>query len=123
MPVLYAFYNNGNIRLEVTEDELLLCWKEFFDKNKNWRDFSENITYEQYQNMTDKQHLAKAKAMPVKFLKASGKGFFTDKEGYVLAVREDLRPLITSHAFCSHLSDILQYRTMDYYRRRYEAEQ
>ncbi len=123
MPVLYAFYNNGNIRLEVTEDELLLCWKEFFDKNKNWRDFSENITYEQYQNMTDKQHLAKAKAMPVKFLKASGKGFFTDKEGYVLAVREDLRTLITSHAFCSHLSDILQYRTMDYYRRRYEAEQ
>jgi len=122
MPILYSFYNNGNIRLEVTEDEVLTCWKEFFDKNKNWQDFSDSITYEEYKKMTDKQHLAKARTMPIKFLKASGKSFFVDKEGYALAIREDLRSVIKNAAFCAHMKDILEYRTMDYYRRRYKRK-
>ena len=121
MPILYSFYNNGKIRLEVTEDEVLVCWKEFFDRNKNWRDFSEHITYEEYKRMSDKQHLAKAKTMPIKFLKASGRGFFVEKEGYALAIKEDLRQVIESEAFCVHMKDILEYRTVEYYRRRYQG--
>lgn len=108
--------------LEITETQVLACWKDFFDRNKNWRDFSDRITYEEYKNMTDKQHLAKAKTMPIKFLKASGKGFFIDKEGYALAIREDLREVVKNDAFCEHMKDILEYRTMDYYRRRYKGE-
>lgn len=119
MPVLYSFYNDGNVLLEVTEAQLLVYWKDFFDRNKNWRDFSDGITYEEYKSMTDKQHLAKAKTMPIKFLKASGKGFFIDKEGFALAIREDLRPVVKNPDFCEHMNDILEYRTMDYYRRRY----
>ena len=69
--------------------------------------------------MTDKQHLSKAKSMPIKYLKASGKGFFTDKERYALAIREDLAGLINSLDFKNHMRDILAYRTMEYYRRRY----
>mgnify|MGYP001077220418 CR=1 FL=1 len=122
MPILYSFYNHGNVLLEVTEAQVLACWKEFFDRNKNWRDFSEDITYEEYKSMTDKQHLAKAKSMPIKFLKASGKGFFVDKDGFALAIREDLRAVVKNQAFCEHMNDILEYRTMDYYRRRYKKE-
>lgn len=121
MPILYSFYNNGDVRLEVTESEVLTCWKKFFDRNRNWRDFSENITYEEYKNMPDKQHLTKAKTMPVRFLKESGKGFFVEKEGYALAIREDLRQVIKSPAFRAHMGDILEYRTMEYYRRRYHG--
>lgn len=122
MPVLYSFYHNGDVCLEVTEEEVLACWKEFFDRNKNWQDFSDGITYEEYKNMSDKQHLTKAKTMPIRFLKESGKGFFVEKEGYALAVREDLRSVIKSNAFRVHMKDILEYRTMDYYRRRYHEK-
>ena len=73
-----------------------------------------------FRGMTDKQHLAKAKTMPIKFLKASGKGFFIDREGYALAIREELSSVIKTDVFCFHMKDILEYRTMDYYRRRYE---
>lgn len=69
--------------------------------------------------MTDKQHLSKAKTMPIKFLKASGKGFFIEKEDYALAIREDLKDVIDNVAFQNHMRDILEYRTMEYYRRRY----
>lgn len=64
--------------------------------------------------------LSKAKSMPVHFLKASGKGFFIDKEGFALALREELSDIIEKDAFRQQIKDILEYRTMEYYRRRYD---
>ncbi len=119
MPILYSFYNEGNIRLAVTEEEVLTAWKKFFDTGKNWKDFAPGITYETYKAMTDRQHLRKAKDMPIKFLKASGKGFFVEKEGYALAIRESLQGIVENEVFKKHMKDILEYRTMEYYRRRY----
>lgn len=122
MPILYSFYNHGNVRLAVTETQVLDAWKNFFDNGMNWKDLSADTSYADYKAMTDKQHLSKAKSMPIKFLKASGKGFFIDKEGYVLAIRDDLEAVIDNEAFKKHMKDILEYRTMEYYRRRYTEE-
>ncbi len=119
MPILYSFYNDGHIRLAVTDEEVLAAWKNFFDTGKNWKDFAADITYEAYKAMTDRQHLSKAKNMPIKFLKSSGKAFFIDKEGYALAIRENLKGIVENDAFKRHMKDILEYRTMEYYRRRY----
>ncbi len=119
MPILYSFYNKGNVRLEVTDDEVLKSWKEFFDTGTNWKDFAEDITYTEYKNMSDKQHLNKAKTMPIKYLKQSGNGFFIEKEGFALAIREELKDIVKNKAFVKQLKDILDYRTMEYYRRRY----
>lgn len=119
MPVLYSFYNDGDVRLAVKDDELLIVWKKFFGNGTNWKDLAPDGTYESYKSMTDKQHLSKAKNMPIKFLKASGKGFFIEKEGYAIAIREELKTIISNEAFKEHMKDILEYRTMEYYRRRY----
>ncbi len=119
MPVLYSFYNNGDVRLAVTDSELVKSWRSFFDTDMNWRDLSSDITYETYKKISDKQHLSKAKTMPIKFLKASGKGFFIDKDGYAAAIRDELKDIIHLPAFIHHMKDILDYRTMEYYRRRY----
>ncbi len=122
MPILYSFYNGGDIRLAVTDDEMLDAWKKFFDNGTNWKDFAADISYTDYKAMTDRQHLSKAKRMPIKFLKASGKGFFIEKEDYALAIRSDLGEIIHKEAFKKHMKDILEYRTMEYYRRRYAGE-
>lgn len=122
MPILYSFYNEGKVRLQVTEDEVLEAWKNFFDRRRNWRDFSENITYEEYKKMTDRQHLRKAKQMPIKYLKQPKQSFFVEKEGYALAIREEMQQAIKNEAFGRQMKDILDYRTMEYYRRRYEEE-
>lgn len=120
IPVLYSFYNYGNVRLTATDEEVLKSWKEFFDTGTNWRDITENLSYDDYKRMTIKQHLNKAKTMPIKYLQASGKGFFIEKAGYALAVREDMCEPINNLVFAKHMQDILEYRTMEYYRRRYE---
>ena len=119
MPILSGLYNEGNVRLAVTEAEVLESWKQFFDRGTNWKDFPNVTSYEDYQKITDRQHLSKAKSMPIRFLKASGKGFFVDKEGYALAIREELADVIGLDAFKKHMKDIIEYRTMEYYRRRY----
>lgn len=61
--------------------------------------------------------------MPIKFLKASGKGFFIEKDGYAIAIRDDLEEIIRYDAFKKHMKDILEYRTMNYYRKRYEEKE
>ena len=119
MPILYSFYNNGDVRLAVKDEDVLAAWKTFFDNGTNWKDFAADISYSDYKAMSDKQHLSKAKSMPIKFLKASGKGFFIEKEGYAIAIRDDVEVVMGNEAFKKHMRDILEYRTMEYYRRRY----
>ncbi|MDE7259304.1 MAG: DEAD/DEAH box helicase, partial [Lachnospiraceae bacterium] len=119
MPILYSFYNHGDVRLAVTDDEVLESWKEFFNTGTNWKDLVTDMSYSEYKKITDRQHLSKAKSMPIKFLKASGKGFFIDKDGYALAIREELAGIAENEAFRQQMKDILDYRTMEYYRRRY----
>lgn len=122
MPILYSFYNHGNVKLAVTEEDVLKSWKEFFDTGTNWKDFAEGMTFEDYKKMTDRKHLSKAKSMPIRFLKASGQEFFVEKEGYALAIREELSDVAGNAAFGEQMRDILEYRTMEYYRRRYAGE-
>ena len=71
MPVLMAFYNHGNIRSQVSEEELLDSWKEFFSTGTNWK---------------------------------------------------DLADIILQPAFGEQMKDVIEYRAMDYYRRRYEEK-
>ena len=119
MPVLYAFYNEGNVRMELTEEELLSHWLKFFSNGTNWKDLQSKISYEEFQKISKAKHLSNIKQNPVKFLKASGKGFFIEKEGYVIALREELRPIVHKEAFQEQIKDIIEYRVMEYYRRRY----
>ena len=122
MPVLMAFYNHGNIRSQVSEEELLDSWKEFFSTGTNWKDLDTGITYEKYCSISDKEHIKKILQMPVHFLQESGKGFFVKKEGTALALKEDLADVILQPAFGEQMKDVIEYRAMDYYRRIYEEK-
>ena len=122
MPVLMAFYNHGNVRSQVSEEELLDSWKEFFSTGTNWKDLDRGITYEKYCSISDKEHIKKMLQMPVHFLQESGKGFFVKKEGTALALKEDLTDVILQPAFGEQMKDVIEYRAMDYYRRRYEEK-
>lgn len=122
MPVLMTFYNHGEVRMAVTEDQLLASWKEFFSTGTNWKDLEADITYERYQAITDKEHVKKILQMPVHFLQESGKGFFVQKDGKALALRDDLCGVISSPVFADQMKDVIEYRVMDYYQRRYREK-
>ena len=78
-----------------------------------------NITYKDYMDISDKVHLKKILQMPVHFLLESGKGFFVECDAAVLGLREELRSVINHPVFVEQMKDVIDYRTMDYYQRRY----
>lgn len=119
MPVLMAFYNHGDIRMEVTEQQLLASWKEFFSTGTNWKDLDKDMTYEKYMAISDKEHINKILKMPVHFLQLSGSGFFVRRDGCALALSEKLQDVIDNPVFVDQMRDVIRYRTMDYYQRRY----
>jgi len=122
MPVLMAFYNHGNVRMEVTEMELLESWKEFFSTGTNWKDLDTGITYEEYCKISDKEHIKKIIQMPVEFLLKSGGGFFVKKEGVTLALRDEMGEMVKNPVLAEQMKDVIEYRAMDYYRRRYKEQ-
>ena len=119
MPVLLAFYNQGDVLLEVSEEQLINSWKNFFDNGTNWKDLPNIKSYADYKNISDKEHIKKIKEMPVHFLLESGKGLFCKKDGCVLALRSELGEAIKDKTFVEHMKDVVDYRAMDYYRKRY----
>ena len=123
MPVLMAFYNHGNVRLAVSEEELLESWKEFFNTGTNWKDLDAQLTFREYLEISDKEHVKKILQMPVHFLLESGKGFFVKKEGVALALRDELADVIGNPVFEEQMKDVVEYRVMDYYRRRYRGRE
>lgn len=123
MPVLMAFYNYGNILMEVSEEQLLSSWKEFFSTGTNWKDLDKNMTIQKYNSISDKEHLKKILSMPVHFLLESGKGFFVKRDGVAIGLREELRPLIDNPVMVCQMKDVIDYRAMDYYQRRYRQSQ
>ncbi len=123
MPVLMAFYNNSDVLMEVSEKQLLSSWKDFFSTGTNWKDLDKNMTLQKYKDISDKDHLKKILAMPVHFLLESGKGFFVKNDDVALGLREELRPLIDNPVMIRQMKDVIDYRTMDYYQRRYRERQ
>lgn len=122
MPVLMAFYNHGKVLMQVNEQQLLDSWKEFFSTGTNWKDLESEISYERFIAISDKEHIKKIIQMPVHFLLESGKGFFIKKDGSVLALRDELKDVVGNSVFVEQMKDVIDYRIMDYYQRRYRDE-
>lgn len=119
MPVLKAFCGEKYIKTDLTDEEILTSWKNFFNTNENWKDLDKDITYAKFKEISDREHLKKIKSMPVHFLIESGKGFFITKNGYTIALREELKKWSDNEEFIAQMKDIIDYRAMDYYQRRY----
>ena len=119
MPVLMSFYNEGSMQMAVTDEQVLASWKNFFNQRDNWKDIDKVESYDDYLKLSDEAHIDKIKNMPINFLIESGNGFFISKEGYAIALNNELMDVIDSQALAMHFKDAIDYRAMEYYRSRY----
>lgn len=119
MPVLYSFIENDSIQQAVTEKQLLRKWKDFFSKNKNWKDLPKVESYQDYLKITDKAHLDNIKRNPVNFLKQSAPDFFVSNDSALIALSNKLTPFLANPVFIEQVKDIIDYRTIHYYSKKY----
>lgn len=117
MVILKAFFNNGNIKMALTEKDILDTWKAFFSEGDTWKDLGVE-SYQEFLGITDDQHLANARKNPIKHLILSGQGFFIEKPGYELALAEELKDIVKSDILIRHFGDIVEYRLSEYFRKK-----
>lgn len=120
LPVLLAFYNDGNVKMEISEEDIFQSYKRFYQMGINWKDLERDKSTRDYKEWDLKRCVKEAKKNPVKFLMESGKGFFVEREGYVLGLREELRTVVKLKELAEQMWDVIEYRMMEYYRNRYE---
>ena len=120
MPILKAFYNDGDIKMAITDDDVYKSMKEFYEYKSNGVDMLKDNSSKDYQNWGKKKYLSLAKRNPIKFLNKTSGEFFIKKEGYALALSDDLKDYIHLESFIEHFKDIIEYRTISYYKSRYE---
>ncbi len=121
MPVLMAFYNDGDIKMEIDEEDIYRSDMTFYYTANNWKDLEKDKSTRDFRTWDKKRWVSEALKNPVRFLMESGNGFFIKKEGAVLALSEQLHDAVKQSGFAEQMKDIIEYRVMDYYRKRYEA--
>lgn len=92
--------------------------------NANAQDFVQGTVYVDF-HITQDRFLAQLEegASILDFGCGSGRGFFGEREGYPLALVDSLASVVQNPAFVDELKDIIEYRTMEYYRSRYEGKE
>ena len=90
-----------------------------FYLRENWRDLAKknqtDMTYLDFKDITDAQHLAKIKDQPVKFLLKSESEFFKKSANGVLELSDHLDPWLDDSLFIEHILNCLEYRIESYY--------
>ena len=118
MPIFLAFYNDGDIKMEITEDDVYKQFCRFYNNASNGVDMLKDKKTKNYKSWGKKQYLSLARRNPIHFLNKSAGEFFIKKEGCELALADELEDYIHLETFKEHFKDIIEYKTLYYYKTR-----
>lgn len=119
MPLLLAFYNNGNLKLRLNEDDIYNSFREFYSKPSNAVDLLHQKSTKDFKNWGKKEYIRLSKNNPEKFLLQNSSDYFYRDGGY-FCLNDKLSDFVNNKAFITHFKDAIEYRTMKYYKERVE---
>lgn len=119
MPVLLAFYNDGDIKMEISEDDIYKSFYDFYRKGSNKVDMLKDKGTSDFMNWDKKKYVSLAKNNPIKFLLKTHGDFFKDKDGCLMALQDDLKEIVSNEAFKKHMKDAIDFRVESYYKNRF----
>ncbi|MBW9158733.1 DEAD/DEAH box helicase family protein [Clostridium tagluense] len=118
MPLLLAFYNNGNINLKIDEECIFQSFRDFYAKPSNAVDLLRHDATKNYKGFDKKDYLRIAENPIKAFLNSAEAFFYRDKSYFCLY--DDLGELSESDVFVAHFKDVIDYRTRRFYKERLE---
>ncbi|HYE82310.1 MAG TPA: DEAD/DEAH box helicase family protein [Clostridia bacterium] len=119
MPLLLAFYNNGEMKLEISEDDIHESFREFYSHGSNAIDLLMDSNTRNYKDWGKKEYVSLARRNPMHFFMRSSPDFFYESDNKFFLTAE-LSEFISNPAFIMHFKDIIDYRTRKFYRERLE---
>ncbi|MEG2917833.1 MAG: hypothetical protein RR851_07890 [Clostridium sp.] len=124
MPVLLAFYNHGNIKSEVNEEDICKAFMEFYEKGSNGADMLQHKSTKGFKSWGRKEYVKLAKDNPIKALLQTHGDFFGSGQGEnLIALQEDIAQFINDEEFIKHFKDAIELRTMVYYKTRFSNKE
>lgn len=119
LPVLLAFYNNGNMKLKINDEDLYKSFKEFYSKGSNGVDMLKDKSTSKFKTWDKKEYVKLARKNPVHFLcKSSSEFFYLD--GDYVCLNNDLEQFFNNEEFINSVKDAIDFRTKEYYKNRFE---
>lgn len=119
MPVLLAFYNYGDIKMEISEDDIYKSFYNFYRKGSNKVDMLKDKGTREFENWDKKKYVSLANNNPIKFLLKTHGEFFKEKEECLIALQDDLKDIINNEAFKKNMKDSIDFRVESYYKNRF----
>ena len=120
IPIFLAFYNDGNMKREISDEDVYREMCKFYNNASNGVDMLKDKNTKDYKSWGKKHYLSLARRNPIRNLnKTSGK-YFIKKEGCELALSDELKDFIHLETFKQHFKDIIDYKTLYYYKTRFE---
>lgn len=119
MPVLLSFYNDGDIKMEISDDDIYKSFYDFYRKGSNKVDMLKDKGTSGFETWDKKKYVSLAKNNPIKFLLKTHGEFFKEKEQCLIALQDDLKDIISNEAFKKHMKDSIDFRVESYYKNRF----
>ena len=119
MPVLLAFYNDGDVKMEISEDDIYKSFYNFYRKGSNKVDMLKDKGTREFETWDKKKYISLANNNPIKFLLKTHGEFFKEKEQCLIALQDDLKDIISNEAFKKHMKDSIDFRVESYYKNRF----
>ena len=123
MPVLLAFYNHGNMKLEINDEDIYNSFREFYSIASNAVDMSKDKSTKNYMNWNSAEYILLAKKNPIKFLTKTHSEFFYINDKGNMSIYDFMSEYIRNERFLDHFYDAIAYRVKQYYRNRFEIKQ
>ena len=118
MPLLLAFYNEGNIKMHVTDEDVYQSFYDFYHKGTNKVDMLRDKSTKGFEAWDRKKYIKLAMDNPIHFMLKTHSDFFIRKEGVAIALTDDLKEYLELESFKAHMKDAIDYRVITYYRNR-----
>ncbi len=111
LPILLAFYNDGRIKEEILEDDIVKSFRTFYSNGQNMLDMLKDKSTKDFKSWDDKKIISLAYKNPIKFLlKSSGEYF--NLHGKVFSLDKRLRTYINNENFIKEFKDVIDYKRL-----------
>lgn len=122
IPLLWAFYNNGNIKLKIDENDIYNSFKEFYSKEENTIDLQDLKSTEGYRDWNKKQWYKFVKDRPIKYLSEGDQKYFY-KEEKLFCISKKIEPYIKEQAFINEFKKAIEILESKYFGREIKLDE
>ena len=121
LPILLAFYCQGNIKLKIDEEDIYIAMRDFYGKGSNGVDMLKDKSTKDYKIWDKKKYVSLAKNNPIKAFTKTHGDFFRS-EGKEVFLNKELGEFLDNEAFIKNVKDAIEFRNKQYYKTRFSEK-